>query len=60
MDIRINASYKKRLEEGGLEKDMRIRDPIVGDIQFNKLEEYCIRTPTFQRLHRIKQLGNAL
>lgn len=59
MDIRINASYKKRLEEGGLEKDMRIRDPIVGDIQFNKLEEYCIKTPTFQRLHRIKQLGNA-
>lgn len=38
---------------------MRIRDTVVGDIQFNKLEEYCIRTPTFQRLHRIKQLGNA-
>lgn len=38
---------------------MRIRDPVVGDISFNQLEEYCIRTPTFQRLHRIKQLGNA-
>ena len=38
---------------------MRIRDTVVGDIQFNKLEEYCIRTPAFQRLHRIKQLGNA-
>lgn len=39
---------------------IRIRDTVVGDIRFiNKLEELCIRTPTFQRLHRIKQLGTA-
>ena len=38
---------------------MRIRDNVVGDISVNKLEERVIRTPTFQRLHRIKQLGNA-
>ena len=38
---------------------MRIRDAVHGDITLSKLEEYCIRTPTFQRLHRIKQLGNA-
>lgn len=37
---------------------MRIRDAIHGDIFFTDLEEYCIRTPVFQRLHRIKQLGN--
>lgn len=42
-----------------LDTTMRIRDTVVGDIWFTKLEEYCIRTPTFQRLHRIKQLGNA-
>lgn len=38
---------------------MRIRDAVLGDLTFNSLEEECIRTPTFQRLHRIKQLGNA-
>ena len=45
--------------KGGFETAMRIRDSVVGDILFNQIEEYCIRTPTFQRLHRIKQLGNA-
>jgi len=38
---------------------MRIRDAVSGDIYFNDLEEYCIRHPSFQRLHSIKQLGNA-
>ena len=38
---------------------MRIRDAVVGDITIGRREELCIRTPTFQRLHRIKQLGNA-
>lgn len=38
---------------------MRIRDAVTGDIILDKWEELCVRTPTFQRLHRIKQLGNA-
>ncbi len=37
---------------------MRIRDAISGDIVLDDLQEYCVRQPTFQRLHRIKQLGN--
>lgn len=38
---------------------MRIRDAVHGDIDFQKEEEDCIRSPVFQRLHTIKQLGNA-
>jgi len=38
---------------------MRIRDAVHGDIEFTKIEGDCIRTPVFQRLHTIKQLGNA-
>jgi len=38
---------------------IRIRDAVHGDIEFTETEEYCMRTPVFQRLHRIKQLGNA-
>jgi uncharacterized protein len=38
---------------------MRIRDAVVGDIVLNNWEEQFIRTASFQRLHRIKQLGNA-
>lgn len=38
---------------------MRIRDAVIGDIFLNDWEEAFVRTPTFQRLHRIKQLGNA-
>lgn len=38
---------------------MRIRDAVTGDIILDKWEALCVRTPTFQRLHRIKQLGNA-
>ena len=37
---------------------MRVRDAVCGDIIFDELQEYCIRSQTFQRLHRIKQLGN--
>jgi len=37
---------------------MRIRDAIWFDMDFSPKEEAIIRTPTFQRLHRIKQLGN--
>lgn len=37
---------------------MRVRDPVWLDIDFSPKEEAIIRTPTFQRLHRIKQLGN--
>lgn len=38
---------------------IRIRDAVTGDIILDKWEELSVRTPTFQRLHRIKQLGNA-
>jgi len=38
---------------------MRIRDAVNGDVIFNGLEEHCIRHAAFQRLHLIKQLGNA-
>jgi HD superfamily phosphohydrolase len=38
---------------------MRVRDAVVGDIVLNEWEEFCVRSPAFQRLHRIKQLGNA-
>jgi len=38
---------------------MRIRDAVWGDTDFSSKEEAIIRSPTFQRLHRIKQLGNA-
>ena len=38
---------------------MRIRDAVIGDIILNDWEEAFVRTPSFQRLHRIKQLGNA-
>lgn len=38
---------------------MRIRDAVHGDLDFTKDEEYCIRSPVFQRLHTIKQLGTA-
>jgi len=38
---------------------VRIRDAVTGDIILDEWEELCVRTPTFQRLHRIKQLGNA-
>lgn len=37
---------------------VRIRDAVHGDIEFTDDEEYCMRTPVFQRLHSIKQLGN--
>lgn len=46
------------MQKGGDETAMRIRDAVVGDIWFSELEEHIIKTPTFQRLHRIKQLGN--
>jgi HD superfamily phosphohydrolase len=38
---------------------MRIRDAIHGDLDFNEFEEQIIRHPSFQRLHRIRQLGMA-
>jgi len=38
---------------------VRIRDAVHGDLEFAELEEYCMRTHVFQRLHTIKQLGNA-
>jgi HD superfamily phosphohydrolase len=38
---------------------MRIRDAIWGDMEFSSKEEAIVRTSSFQRLHRIKQLGNA-
>ncbi len=38
---------------------MRVRDAVHGDIDLIDAEEYCMRTPIFQRLHTIKQLGNA-
>jgi hypothetical protein len=41
------------------ERAMRVRDAVFGDIILNDWEEACTRTPSFQRLHRIKQLGNA-
>ncbi len=41
------------------ERAMRVRDAVVGDIILNEWEERCVRTPAFQRLHRVKQLGNA-
>ena len=41
------------------DRAMRIRDAVLGDLFFNDWEEPFIRTPTFQRLHHIKQLGNA-
>lgn len=41
------------------ERTERIRDAVVGDVILNEWEEHCVRTAAFQRLHRIKQLGNA-
>ena len=41
------------------ERFRRIRDAVMGDIILNEWEYRCVRTPEFQRLHRIKQLGNA-
>lgn len=38
---------------------MRVRDAVHGDIEFTDIEQHCIRTPAFQRLHGIKQLGNS-
>jgi HD superfamily phosphohydrolase len=34
-----------------------IRDPVHGDIVLNELETMLIDTPTFQRLHSMRQLG---
>jgi HD superfamily phosphohydrolase len=45
--------------KGGSEMSMRVRDAVHGDIEFTDTEQYCIRTPVFQRLHGIKQLGNS-
>lgn len=37
---------------------MRVRDKIHGDMEFTKDEEQIIRSKSFQRLQRIKQLGS--
>lgn len=45
------------LPEAVLEPAKVFTDPIHGDIHLNRLEVACVDSPSFQRLRRIKQLG---
>jgi HD superfamily phosphohydrolase len=45
------------LPEAVLEPAKVFTDPIHGDIHLNRLEVACVDSPPFQRLRRIKQLG---
>jgi HD superfamily phosphohydrolase len=45
------------LPEEVLEPAKVFTDPIHGDIHLNRLEVACVDSPPFQRLRRIKQLG---
>jgi HD superfamily phosphohydrolase len=45
------------LPEAMLEPAKVFTDPVHGDIHLNRLEVACVDSPPFQRLRRIKQLG---
>lgn len=45
------------LPEAVLEPAKVFTDPVHGDIHLNRLELACVDSPPFQRLRRIKQLG---
>lgn len=54
----LRPTIAKVIEE--LSKEIKtVRDPVHGDIVWNRLETSVIDTETFQRLRRIKQLGTA-
>ena len=44
--------------EGYLSAEKVVTDPIHGDIFLTRLEQLFVDTPSFERLRRIKQLGN--
>ncbi len=54
----MRATQPWGLEESWLRPGKVITDPVHGDLYFTKLEIAIIDSPAFQRLRRVRQLGN--